>query len=231
MLSIAQSRFTLPTQFVFLAVNGVGVLLATMYDAQTPDLYPGNTHHKFGWIVTWIIVGQVLVGVVGVAAKVVKSKRPFTGDEGQAFLDDMANEQWRDVPTAYSTIDQYRLSNDSGQGTEPESDSLRSSSASTDGDDQPLGRHKEYDSTSDEMLGETRGTSFLGGKLGRNAARMLSSRAWYFLDILYRTIDRVILPFGFVALLTGVATMGRFFVSHGSREVFCILFWARALTK
>lgn len=52
MLSLARSRYRLTAQLVFLAVNGGGVLLGTVYNANTPDLYPNNAHHKLGWIVT-----------------------------------------------------------------------------------------------------------------------------------------------------------------------------------
>ena len=64
MLSLARSRYRLTAQLVFLAVNGGGVLLGTIYNASTPDLYPNNAHHKLGWIVTWTVCAQVVVGLL-----------------------------------------------------------------------------------------------------------------------------------------------------------------------
>ncbi|RAL61993.1 hypothetical protein DID88_002482 [Monilinia fructigena] len=46
MLSISRSRLSLPTQFVFLALNGGGLFCSVIYNAATPDLYPNNAHHK-----------------------------------------------------------------------------------------------------------------------------------------------------------------------------------------
>jgi len=46
MLSIARSRYTLVVQLAFLAVNALGVILVTIYNASTPDFYPNNAHHK-----------------------------------------------------------------------------------------------------------------------------------------------------------------------------------------
>ncbi|KAG7106629.1 putative membrane protein C3B8.06 like [Verticillium longisporum] len=59
MLSLARSRYTLASQSVFLAINALGVLVGTIYNAATPDLYPNNAHHKAGWAFTWVALAQL----------------------------------------------------------------------------------------------------------------------------------------------------------------------------
>ncbi|KND90904.1 putative membrane protein C3B8.06 [Tolypocladium ophioglossoides CBS 100239] len=208
MLSLAKSRYTLASQFVFLATNAFGLLLATIYNAQTPDLYPNNAHHKLGWVVTWVVSAQVLVSLVGWVAGAVGGERSRRSPERLAF-----------IPVSPDPVDGgYRMSNDSGQGSEPKTESLRSNSVSTLDDDEglpmPSPRKDEYeggdqddDHFDDMLLSPPAPASPLASK----AATVISSRVWKYLDLLYRVIDRIILPFGFAALTTGIVTFGRFF--------------------
>lgn len=134
MLSIARSRYTLAAQFLFLLTNAIGVLVGIFYNANTPDLYPNNAHHKLGWLVTWVVGAQVLVGLVGrVAGTMNRSSR--TGhrkEEEQSFIPvstEAMAEHHRMNQGLFSSP--YRGSNDSGQGTERNTESLRSASLST----------------------------------------------------------------------------------------------------
>ena len=131
MFSLARSRLTLALQFVFLAVNALGVLLGTIYNASTPDLYPNNAHHKIGWVATWVVCAQLLVGLVGrVAGAFNNRSRRSAVPKGRRTLDErgafipvsagaMAEHALR-FPASTGSAGPYRLSNDSGQGTEPE---------------------------------------------------------------------------------------------------------------
>jgi hypothetical protein len=96
MLSISRSRYSLLVQFVFLAVNGAGVLLSTIYNATTPDLYPNNAHHKVGWILTWITGAQVVLGVISAYTR--------RKDDRGAF-----------IPVSTANIEQHQRIHDLGQ--------------------------------------------------------------------------------------------------------------------
>lgn len=210
MLSLAKSRYTLASQFAFLATNALALLLATIYNSRTPDLYPNNAHHKLGWVVTWVASAQVLVSLVGWVAGDVSGRRSRRSTETLAF-----------IPGSPDPVDDgYRMSNDSGQGSEPNTESLRSNSVSNLDDDEglpmPNPRKDEYDRGDqgddhfdDIPLPPDAPASLLASK----AATVVSSRVWKYLDLLYQVVDRIILPFGFVALTTGIVTFGRFFVS------------------
>lgn len=242
MFSLARSRLTLVLQFVFLAVNAFGVLLGTIYNASTPDLYPNNAHHKIGWVATWVVCAQVVVGLVGRVAGAFNNRgRTFAVPHGHRTLDEhgafipvsagaMAEHALR-FPASAAGAGPYRLSNDSGHGTEPNTESLRSPSASASGDDAMLdaeARRKEYarrddggdDVDEDDMIDDIDLEDDLPAlprsgrvyRLTQKVAGMCSSRARRFLMLFYDIIDRVIMPLGFVALLTGIIAQCRFFV-------------------
>ena len=64
MFSVSKSRLALPTQFGFLVVNAVAVLCGIIYSNQTPDLYEHNVHTKIGWVATWVMVAEVVMGLL-----------------------------------------------------------------------------------------------------------------------------------------------------------------------
>lgn len=211
MFSIAASRYRFLVQFIFLAVNGIGLFLATIYNASTPDLYPNNAHHKLGWVLTWVLVAQVVMGVISTYTK------RASGDHRGAFIPiSTANmEQHLRMHAHLQSPSSCRFSNDSGQGTELNTESLRSQSISSNHSDehQLPELHPQEDDEEDEKHGVMR-----GGKVDRFLAkripRLLSSRVLRFLGFFYNVVDRVILILGFVALTTGIVTYGGFFVSY-----------------
>lgn len=221
MLSLARSRYTLLVQFVFLAANAVGVLFAIIYNAQTPDLYPNNAHHKIGWIITAVVSAQTFISLVGRAAGAFHSHRKghirggsdvSTSSERHAFIPATCEENG-----SHYFSGGYCLPHDSGQGSEPNTESLRGSSV--DGESLPMpSPRKEYAGDDDDAF-EDLPLSTLAPKSAwvSRAAKVVSSRVWKYLAITYKVIDRIILPFGFVAFATGVITCGRFFVSSPSR--------------
>ncbi|RSL81972.1 hypothetical protein BHE90_007332 [Fusarium euwallaceae] len=217
-LSLARSRFTVPAQFVFLASNALGLLLGVIYNAQTPDLYPNNAHHKIGWIATWVVSAQVLVSVVGWVAGVLRGDAKKTSSDRQAFLPvptEAPSHNGFRLPEGYLADSPYRHSGDSGQGTERNTASLRSSSVSTlDGlEESPLeSPRKEYEEDDDgDLEAMSLSSPATKGAFARHASKVVASRVWKYLNIGRQVIDRIILPFGFVALATGVVTFGRFF--------------------
>lgn len=222
MFSLARSRYTLVAQFVFLATNALALVLGISYNAQTPDLYPNNAHHKIGWIATWVVSAQVLVSVAGRVAGIARRDEPQNHNHGerQAFIpvstENMAEHQR--INNAIQ-LHKYRESYDSGQGTEPNTESLRSNSVETSSGQQSpisLEDHRiHYDEDEDlefkpTELGATKpwpkylSLASLAGKI--------SNRTWKILLIGYNVIDRTILILGYIALATGIIAWARFFV-------------------
>jgi len=202
MLSIARSRYTLPVQVLFLALNAVGVLLVRIYNESTPDLYPNNSHHKLGWYLTWIVGIQVLLGVVTACAGNIKNKK--RGGFIPISTEAMAEHQRLHSET-------YRLSNDSGQGTERNTDSLRSQSISSTGEydhlPQPIKNEQEQE-TKYSLFRDSKLYRFLSSKL----PGMLSWQVLQVFRLAYNTIDRTILILAFVEFTTGIVTYSGLFI-------------------
>jgi hypothetical protein len=223
MLSISRSRYSLLVQFVFLAINAVGVLLVTIYNASTPDLYPNNAHHKLGWLVTWVVSAQIVLGVISAYTR---RKEGGQHEERTAFIpvstEAMAEHQRIQNLRLTET---YRFSNDSGQGTEPNTESLRSQSISSQSseDHQLPDARREHEEEDPEV--EKKGLmhgSKVDQYLSKKLPGLLSSRVLRLFQFLYDVVDRLILIFGFAVFATGFVTYGGLFVSHGL-EILCIL--------
>ncbi|KAM0490679.1 hypothetical protein ACHAP8_011297 [Fusarium lateritium] len=213
MLSLARSRFTLPAQFVFLASNTLGVFLGVVYNTQTPDLYPGDAHHKIGWVVTWVICAQVLVSAVGhIAGTLQGNGGNGSRNEEHHFLPVPNPESELPFNSGYHDDSPYRIFDVTGRGTEPDSPSLQSDSVSTlNGMGSPL-QHpgKEYEDDQDSEAPSLSST-VTQGTLARHVSKVATSRVWKYLNIGRKVVDRIILPFGSIAIATGIATFGRFF--------------------
>ncbi|KAN0101915.1 integral membrane protein [Hyaloscypha variabilis] len=204
MLSISRSRYSLLVQFVFLAVNGAGVLLSTIYNATTPDLYPNNAHHKVGWILTWITGAQVVLGVISAYTR-------RKDDRGALIPVSTANIEQHQRIHDLGQAQMYRFSNDSGQGTEPNTESLRSQSISSTNSDDLADVRLEHEEEPDEKHGLMHGSK-VDKFLSKKIPGLLSSRVLKVFQFFYNFVDRVILILGFVALTTGIVTYGGFFM-------------------
>ncbi|KAK7744332.1 hypothetical protein SLS62_010235 [Diatrype stigma] len=236
MFSIARSRYTLPTQFVFLATNAIGVVVGVVYNAKTPDLYPNNAHHKLGWLVTWVVCAQVLVGLVGRVAGVMgarntgrggKGTRGLSKEERQGFIpvstEAMAEHHSRMNEAAAQQQSPYRHSHDD---TEQEGldESRRSDSLSTMvGQESPIEQteHRVHfagldddddDDDNDFSYDDEKTTSkLLSSSVLAKAAGKISSRAWTVLLFGYNFVDRTILILGYITLCLGIVAFARFF--------------------
>ncbi|KAH8195763.1 hypothetical protein TruAng_010065 [Truncatella angustata] len=208
----------------WLVVLPIALLLGISYDAQTPDLYPNNAHHKIGWIATWIVSAQVLVSLVGRVAGVVKGgdgSRKHGTEEQQAFIpvstENMAEHQR--INEAIN-LHKFRHSYDSGQGTEPNTESLRTSSASnSSGHQSPTSmeeRHIDYDEDDELELKpvELNPVRSQSKPLIAKIVGKISNRTWKFLLFGYNAVDRTILILGYIAFATGIVTWARFFEGH-----------------
>lgn len=212
MLSIAKSRYTLLIQFVFIVMNAISLVCAVFYNANTPDLYPNNAHHKIGWVITWVVSAHIFVSLVGRLSDIYRGTRQSTGAESRSFLPFSRRVSWHSDYFAAN-----RSSNDSGQGTERNTSSLRSSPTSSlhEEDIEPEDGHKEYEGQDDEADFETLSLSEPNhaSRFSKSILILASSKVWHYINIGYRVIDRIILPFAFIAFATGIITFGRFFVS------------------
>lgn len=233
MFSLARSRYTLAVQFLFLCTNAIGLLLGIIYNANTPDLYPNNAHHKIGWLVTWVVSAQVIVSLISRVAGVM-SKNGAYGlgkEEEQAFIP-VSTEAMAEHQRINDALfpRRYRHSNDSGQGTEPNTESLRSNSVSTAvGQESPIemgDRRAHYEDDDDdlhfkpaELLPSKPANSFIAKLTGK-----MSNRAWKVLMFGYNFVDRTILILAYITLCTGIITFGRFFVSKHQLKILWVQF-------
>jgi hypothetical protein len=228
MLSIARSRLSLPVQFSFLTMNVVGVLSAIIYNSNTPDLYPNDAHRSIGLVMTWIVCAQTCMAFIGVytgstdKSRKIDEHAPFIPISSQA----MAEHRW---PNDSERGPDCQPSNDSGQGTERNTESLRShSSSSLCGNGQEIMNHShlkyEADDETHEALDlpEKHKSSVLGRvdiMLSKMIPSYVSSRTRGLLAILEAIITRTILILGFLGLTTGIVTYGGIFVCIISARV------------
>ncbi|PWY94430.1 integral membrane protein [Aspergillus sclerotioniger CBS 115572] len=212
MFSVARSRFALPSQFLFLVFNAVGLLVGIIYNSQTPGLYPNNAHHKIGWIVTWVMSAQVIMSLIFAYAG--RGESESSSYERAAFLPVSTDEMAENAHTYPAGIrHSYRWSRDSGQGTERNSSSLHSRPSSP-SCSSPSDEYDGFEKPEDpipEHSSQPRGwfrVPFFDRFLASRVPRMVSNRGLGIISIIYSFIDRIILPFGFVALTTGGVTYG-----------------------
>lgn len=207
MFSVARSKLALPVQFVFLVLNGLGVVCGTIYNINTPDLYPNNAHHKIGWIATWIVTAQVIMSLLFLYSGR-RTPEKVNLSERTAFL-----------PSSLHSINRsmhkYRWSTDSGDETHVNSPSSSRSSRT-------LSPDREYDYQKTEMEepedmeeipiepAQKRPTWFKNTKLDQYLStripKLASSKAAGIAEVIYEIIDRTILILSFVAILTGIVT-------------------------
>ncbi|KAK7208165.1 hypothetical protein BZA70DRAFT_38307 [Myxozyma melibiosi] len=62
MLSIARSPLYTPVHIIFLATTAVGLVPAVIYKSRAPDLYPGNIHSSFGWVIFFLLAIHFAAG-------------------------------------------------------------------------------------------------------------------------------------------------------------------------
>ncbi|ATZ47308.1 hypothetical protein BCIN_02g06000 [Botrytis cinerea B05.10] len=204
MLSISRSRLSLPAQFAFLALNGGGLLCSIIYNASTPDLYPNNFHHKLGWFLICVVTAQALLGVISAYA----GRRDEKGQENSGYIPVSREAMAEHTRMHERPKPVTRLSDDSGQGTEPNTESIRSRSMSLSGDDENTLNESENDEL--EKVGLMEGTQ-VDQYLSKRLAGLLSARLLGIIRLACGVVDRVILLLGFAILTSGFVTYGGLF--------------------
>lgn len=215
MFSVARSRLALPTQFLFLVLNALGLLVGIIYNSQTPDLYVNNSHHKIGWIATWVMIAQTVMGVIFAYSGRGRNDRG-SPHERAAFLPSAMDENGHSYPTG--PMHEYQWSGDSGQGTERSSSSIHSPMSPSSGhripDPEDFERYgKPEGELADEATEGSRRNSILNRVFFRRLSGLVSGRGLSIMGGVYGAIDRLILFLGFFAIVSGAVVYGGIFVS------------------
>ncbi len=213
MFSISRSRYTLPTQFAFLLLNGLGISLALIYNVNSPNLYENNAHHTIGWIATWVVTAQIVMSLLFLYSGRTK-KSQSQPNEHTSFLPTSTEHMSQRNTDPYHD---YRWSGDSGQGTE------RSSRDVSPSDPQRFSKPELGDDDEDEEgvpmekpLLQRRSRFRIRIVVNFLSARipvLFSAKLLKIIEIAYEIVDRTILILGFVGLLSGGVIYAGIFVS------------------
>jgi hypothetical protein len=218
MLSIARSRYTVPSQMAFLVVNAFALVLGLVYNHKTPELYANNSHSSTGWIITWIASAWVFMALIQMY--VGQNQAHAANDEASQPMTVANMTHYRRVHDELP--DPSRYSNDSGQGTERNSASLfgHSRSPSVESEDQQFaGSTRGYEQDDDDSLDDvTEKRGFLRNTsidkfFSQHAARFAVGRTLKAIRFLHVVIERTILVQGLVAIATGTVVYGGIGVS------------------
>ena len=216
MFSVARSRLALPVQLSFLGAHSVGLLLGTIYTNQTPNLYENNSHNKLGWIVTWIVVGQCIIGVIKLATSIVASRNSRNDDEQARVLPISIDAMAQHRPShGLRSPDPYRYSDDSGHFTASRSHSMSSSQDPSEEEQQKLYESTATHNDEDASLTEKHGLLSCPEveRIARYVSAFMSRRTMRVLDFAHDVVDRGILLLGFITFIAGAAVYGGAFVS------------------
>lgn len=200
MLSIARSRYTNLSQLIVVALNALGLLFGAIYNSNTPDLYENNAHHKIGWIATWVISAQTVVGLV--------RRYAHTG----AATANFASIRYDRLPDMRSS-DEYSFSRDSGHGTEPNSPRSFYLPSPAEFEEGRMSHSAHMVTNNNEEKHGPLGNNVVDRYFTRKFGSLASSRIIRIAGVLYDVIDRLILFLAFTALATGIVTYGGHFVS------------------
>ena len=233
-LSIARSHLAFPMRAVFLTFHALGLLMGAIYIKKTPDLYPHNAHHGFGWWLTTVVLFQALLGLVHLYQDSSRRRRHGNDDEERvtflpisvATMAKRQQIQGNTPPSAY----RFRFSHDSGHGNECTSSPLPTRSPAF-----PENRfNRRLKETS--LLNNNHPDEEEDGwrEEGVDGEKTLPDRPWWIRSwmtspriaivkvakhvhrvgrLVYDLTDRLLLPLGFVGIATGIVVYGGIFVS------------------
>ncbi|KAI4760621.1 hypothetical protein E4T52_07468 [Aureobasidium sp. EXF-3400] len=223
--SVARSRFTIPAQFAFLAVNGLGLFTSIIYNAKTPDFYPGNAHHKMGWAVSWIATVWFLLTFLNLYMaryEKIKQRHAMTADN-IAQYDRLQNQD-------------HRWSRDSGHDSATLCSGSRSpslDSAALPKFEMPEGGDEEIDSSEEQgFIHEHSVDRFFSRRIPRSS----SGRALTAFKIVFTLLERCMPVLSFASLVSGGVVYGGLYrerlIFSGMAHAFkgAIFFWYGILT-
>jgi hypothetical protein len=227
MLGVAHSPFHIPVQLAFLTLTTLGVIFAIMYNSATPDFYENNAHHKIGWVIIWMLVAQVISGLIRAVARYVNPSSPSIRDADLAqeaesmFILGNENEDDldEDAPELKFHAHERAASDDSGNETGPNSPRGEGTSAPI----SPVGPRQSSENTLFDDNGEGHFQRPLNRAPLRNAesqmerylAKKLQNRGWavriskrgaFLAKIVHAVVGRPLWCLGFIQLCTGIIT-------------------------
>ena len=160
---------------------------------------------------TLVVVAQCTIGLMKLAANIVKAQEA-RAEERVAFLPVSTEALAQHQSTGYQ--DAYRYSQDSGHFTASEPSRSQSFSSTHDQEEEERKLREYQDAKAEAHYTEKQG--LLGNtKIQRAASRIsakVSKRTMKVLNVIYNAIDLIILPFGFIAIVTGIVVYGGVFV-------------------
>lgn len=165
---------------------------------------------------TWIVVAQMSMAVISsYTDRQEKSVPEYLPVSSEAMAQ---HHRWQGLRSPQAG----RFSNDSGQGTERNTESLRSQSISSAAGDSQLPSPVERLEEDNVEVVESQGLLLRGtrvdGFLRSKIPGLVSSRVLRAVQLLFDVVDRIILLLGFTVLTSGIVTYGGLFVSGFSRS-------------
>ncbi|KAJ6264661.1 hypothetical protein Dda_0810 [Drechslerella dactyloides] len=195
MFAVAKSNLHIPVQLVFLAVNGFAIFLSVIYNAQTPDLYPANAHHRMGWVVVAVLTAQTAVGVIFSVAK--SRDGPATKEEDSSLMA-AATLRYQRMGTVQR---QGSWNSDSAHGGSDHSPTSRSPSMEDDG---PY-MHEDLDEHELKPVEEEEGR--FEKLASKYVPRFSVAPIWIKVaHVGYQISQRLLLIWAFMLITTGVST-------------------------
>lgn len=235
MLSVARSRYHLPSQVALHTLNGLGCFTSFVYNHSTPNLYKGNAHSPIGWVATSFTIAWTLMSLF-VAYGEYKSKRRSAGGHSitsramaqhnrffHRYRDSLGSRSSRDSAHGSSLLGSRQHSQDSME-QKPVADA-----------ESPVPEDHDDDDTQSEkngLLGNNRVDRFIA----RHVRRFSTPRASKITRFCQIVLEKFLLLLGFAALTTGFVVYGGLF---RGKEIFSglahfikggIFFWYGLLT-
>lgn len=219
MLSVAnlQSRVTVFTRLLFLSLNGVAIAFGIIYNSRVPNLYEKNSHHRVGWILTWITLAQFIIEVIGPFAGRVKDRS--SSEEREALMPVSAQAiTQHEKDLAAGAPNPYRYSYDSGHGTDQDSSESQSGTSLFENEEETLCSDEApvMDGEASSFEVKKRGYALVLDSIRSRIRGAISSQILGILGHFNWTVDLLILPLGFVAIVSGMVVYGGVFVSFPS---------------
>lgn len=188
-------------------MNGLGLLLGKIYTTKTPDLYEHNIHSPLGWALTVVISLQCIIVAIQTVVPVGVTDK-ISSEEHEAFIPVSAQAMKQHQAIQDYGWEQARFSRDSGQGTEPEY-SPALSVASSIAEPRKLEEDEMSTNDSDRRHGYS---SYRASRALLIVSWMVSSRPRRIINFFCNMINVLILPMGFVAMISGMVIYGGVFV-------------------
>ncbi|KAL8991318.1 MAG: hypothetical protein Q9177_000248 [Variospora cf. flavescens] len=207
MLSVARSQYftLLIGQIIFFSLNAFGLLVSTIYNSKTPDLYGNNLHHKLGWALTWIVFAQAIIGLFRFFSNGRFNAKANGGDQATFMTISAHNRTGYQQMHPGSLASMHRYSHDSGHGTESDSGRSDSLGGLHEGKDEET-QHFDHHIQVKQAGAAASSRRFVADRFLFRATQMVPGWLMTATSFFYDAVDVLILIFGFVAILTGFVT-------------------------